>query len=82
MYKVHPNQTERYYLHLLLTKIKEATSFDNLKTVNSSLCKSFKQTAYLRGFVENDNKYQLYKNLLWKENYNSIAKDFTQKGYT
>ncbi|CAG8767443.1 22139_t:CDS:2 [Gigaspora margarita] len=83
MYMVHPSQTERYYLHLLLTKIKEATSFDNLKTVNGSLCKSFKQAAYLRGFIENNNEYQLcIAEAREFQMPQQLPKDFTQKGYT
>ncbi|CAG8693743.1 16393_t:CDS:2, partial [Cetraspora pellucida] len=59
MYIVHPSQSELYYLQLLLTKIKGAISFNDLKIVNGSICNSFKQSTYLRGFIKNDDEHKL-----------------------
>ncbi|PKK73447.1 hypothetical protein RhiirC2_657366, partial [Rhizophagus irregularis] len=43
LYVVQPSEAERYYLRTLLTHIKGATSFDNLKTINGYKCGTFKE---------------------------------------
>ena len=40
-----PEDTERFYLKLLLYKIKGATSFKNLLTVNKTLYKTYKEAS-------------------------------------
>ena len=57
MYMVPPSQGEKYYLRLLLTKVRGATSFEHLKTVDNVLCETFKQSALMRGFLEDDNHH-------------------------
>ena len=50
----HPSEDEQYYLHLLLTKVKGARSFEELKMVNDIMCATFKE----RCFLENDDEHQ------------------------
>ena len=57
MYMAHPSEDEQYYLHLLLTKVKGARSFEELKMVNDIMCATFKESAQCRGFLENDNEH-------------------------
>ena len=51
LYMVQPSEGERYYLRILLTYVKGATSFDNLKMVNGHLCRSFKEACILLGLL-------------------------------
>jgi len=51
---VQPLEGERYYLRILLTHVKGATSFDHLKTVNGYVCGSFKETCILLGLLQDD----------------------------
>ncbi len=54
LYMVQPLEGERYYLRILLTHVKGATSFDHLKTVNGYVCGSFKETCILLGLLQDD----------------------------
>ena len=56
---VSPKNTERFYLKLLLYKIKGATSFKDLLTVNKTLYKTYKEAAMASGLIEDDE--QIYK---------------------
>ncbi|CAG8471117.1 4110_t:CDS:2 [Acaulospora morrowiae] len=58
IFMVHPSEGERYYLRLLLTKVKGARSFEELKSVNGIMYTTFKKSAQQRGFLENDNEYR------------------------
>ena len=51
---------ERYYLRILLTYVKSATSFDHLKTVNGYVYKSFKETCILLGLLQDDVEWDAY----------------------
>ena len=54
---VQPSEGERYYLRILLTHVKGATSFDNLKMVNGHLCRSFKEACILLGLLQDDTEW-------------------------
>ena len=56
---VSPEDTERFYLKLVLYKIKGATSFKNLLTVNKTLYKTYKEADMASGVIEDDE--QIYK---------------------
>ncbi|CAG8616463.1 15940_t:CDS:1, partial [Cetraspora pellucida] len=58
MYTVNPNEGERYYLRLLLNYVKGATSFTDLKNVGSYKCKTFQDSALMRGIIEAENPYR------------------------
>ncbi|GBC16016.2 uncharacterized protein LOC112524872 [Rhizophagus irregularis DAOM 181602=DAOM 197198] len=51
LYMVQPSEGERYYLRILLTHVKGATSFDDLKTVNGHMCRNFKEACILLGLL-------------------------------
>jgi hypothetical protein len=50
----HPAEGDRYYLRVLLSHVRGATSFDHLKTVNGKLCGSFREACELLGLIEHD----------------------------
>ncbi|CAG8852047.1 30475_t:CDS:2, partial [Gigaspora margarita] len=47
-------------LQILLTKVKEARSFNDLKKINGIICETFKESALLCGFLENDDSHHQY----------------------
>jgi len=54
MYSASPFQAERYYLRLLLTVVRGATSFENLRTVDSIVYPTFKGACIALGLLEGD----------------------------
>ncbi|XP_071679433.1 uncharacterized protein [Lolium perenne] len=50
----HPAEGERYYLRVLLSHVRGATSFDDLKTVNGRLCGSYREACEQLGLIEHD----------------------------
>jgi hypothetical protein len=50
----HPAEGERYYLRVLLSHVRGATSFDDLKTVNGRLCGSYREACEQLGLIEQD----------------------------
>src|SRR5438309_10764572 len=59
MYYVSPkaNDSERFYLCLLLTAVKGATSFEALRTVNNQLKPTFKEACIALGLLADNNKW-------------------------
>ncbi|XP_013613951.1 PREDICTED: uncharacterized protein LOC106320129 [Brassica oleracea var. oleracea] len=51
---VHPSAGDRYYLRILINKIKGPRSYDELKTYNSVKYHDFKSVCYARGYLDND----------------------------
>jgi len=56
LYMVQPSEGERYYLRTLLTHVRGATSFDNLKTVNGYICSSFKEACIRLSLLQDDDE--------------------------
>ncbi|GFX87714.1 ATP-dependent DNA helicase [Trichonephila clavipes] len=54
LYTVHPNNTECFYLRLLLINIRGPISFQDLRTVNGQLCTTYRQACQELNFLEND----------------------------
>ena len=54
---VQPSEGERYYLRILLTHIRGATSFDSLKTIDGHTYETFKETCIHLGLLQNDAKW-------------------------
>ena len=50
----HPAEGERYYLRLLLTKVRCPTSFSDLRTFNRVQVATFLEAALLRGYLQHD----------------------------
>ena len=50
---------ERYYLRLLFTVVRGATSFENLRTVDGIVFPTFKEACISLGLLENDGEWWL-----------------------
>ncbi|XP_073138699.1 uncharacterized protein [Henckelia pumila] len=50
----NPIEGERYYLRLLLLHVRGPTSYDDLLTVGTTLCSTFKESSQVRGLLECD----------------------------
>lgn len=59
VYVVHPKESERFYLRLLLHKIPGPTSYEYLRTVNGVLCETFQQACQELGLLESDNHWNM-----------------------
>lgn len=54
LYMVQPSEGERYYLRILLTHVRGASSFEGLKTINGRICGSFKEACICLGLLQDD----------------------------
>jgi hypothetical protein len=57
MYLVNPSEGEKYYLRLMLTQIRGAKGFIDLKTVNNITYETYKETAQALGLLDNDEEW-------------------------
>ena len=57
LYMVQPSEGERYYLQILLTYIRGATSFHDLKFINRYACNTFKEACILLGLLQDDTEW-------------------------
>jgi hypothetical protein len=57
MYHVHPTAGERFYLCLLLTKVKGATSWNDLRSFEGVQYPSFKEACLAQGLLEDNNEW-------------------------
>ncbi|XP_013639239.1 PREDICTED: uncharacterized protein LOC106344395 [Brassica oleracea var. oleracea] len=51
---VHPSAGDRYYLRILINKIKGPRSYDELKTYNDVKYPDFKSVCHARGYLDDD----------------------------
>ncbi|CAN6928190.1 unnamed protein product, partial [Brassica oleracea] len=51
---VHPSAGDRYYLRILIHKIKGPRSYDELKTFNDVKYPNFKSVCHARGYLDDD----------------------------
>jgi hypothetical protein len=58
MYTVSPRDQERFFLRLLLCRVRGPTSFDDLKTYRGQVYPTFKLAAIARGLVETDQEWE------------------------
>ncbi|CAH2216048.1 jg24069, partial [Pararge aegeria aegeria] len=54
VYTVHPNNSECYYLRMLLHVIKGPTSFKVIKTIDSQECQTYREACFKLGMLEHD----------------------------
>lgn len=59
VYLVHPRETEKLYLRMLLHKVRGPTSFEFLRTVNSIVCETFQKACQELGLLETDNHWDM-----------------------
>ena len=57
IYFVPANDSEQYYLRVLLTHVRGATSFSHLKIVNNQQHNSYKDTCIALGLLEDDSHF-------------------------
>ncbi|CAN1274858.1 ATP-dependent DNA helicase PIF1 [Linum perenne] len=57
LYYCHPSSKDRFYLRMLLHVVKGCTSFDDIKTVNGIVYKSFKDACGAYGFLSDDGEW-------------------------
>ncbi|KAF7814817.1 uncharacterized protein G2W53_028786 [Senna tora] len=57
LYYVPPGLGELHYLCLLLTFVKGATSFEDIRTINGALHLMFKDACYSMGLLDDDKEY-------------------------
>ena len=58
MFSVSPKDVNRYYLRLLLLHVREATSFEDLRSVDGVLYDSYKQAAEARNLIMDDSQWR------------------------
>ncbi|XP_073152408.1 uncharacterized protein [Henckelia pumila] len=54
VYVVSPSEGERFYLRILLNHVRGPISFEELKTVNGNIYRTFKEAAQMRGLLQHD----------------------------
>lgn len=57
LYYVNPIEGERFYLRMLLMIVKGAQSYEDIRTYNGTVYKTFKQTCAARGLLKNDKEW-------------------------
>lgn len=59
VYTVHPNNSDCFYLRMLLHEVKGPTSFDSLKKVNNEICQTYKEACLKLGLLEDDLQWDM-----------------------
>jgi hypothetical protein len=54
---LHPSAGERFYLRLLLTVVKGAQSYEDVRTYDGTVHPTFKAACLARGLLENDGEW-------------------------
>lgn len=57
MVSVSPNDTERFYLRMLLCNVRGLTSFESLRTVDGTIHETYQAAAQARGLLESDDEW-------------------------
>ncbi|XP_012571087.1 uncharacterized protein [Cicer arietinum] len=57
IYYVPPTSGEKFYLRMLLNKVRGSRSFEDIKTVNGFVHLTYKDTCYALGLLEDDKEF-------------------------
>jgi hypothetical protein len=57
MYYIHPSAEECFYIRLLLTCVKGATSFKHLRSFEGTEYPTFKEAYIARGLLEDNSEW-------------------------
>ena len=58
LYMCSPRNKERFYLRILLSQIKGAVSYKDVRTIDGNLCDTFEEVVRQLGLLdEEDNKF-------------------------
>jgi hypothetical protein len=57
IYYAHPASGEKYYMRMLLNVVKGCTSFEQIRTVNGVVHKSYKSACEALGFLDDDKEW-------------------------
>lgn len=58
LYTIHPNNSECYFLRLLLINVRGPTSFQHLKTVDGQICTTYREACQNLHLLENDTHWE------------------------
>lgn len=59
VYSIHPNNTECYFLRMLLHTVRGPTSFDGLRTIDGILYSTYREACEKLGLLEDDHHWDL-----------------------
>ena len=59
MYTVSPRDTECFHMRILLCHVTGPTSFEDLKTVDGTICATYKDACRMRGLIDDDTEWQV-----------------------
>ncbi|CAN1778540.1 ATP-dependent DNA helicase PIF1 [Linum perenne] len=76
---IHPGANDTFYLRQLLTKVRGALSFVHLRTVNGTVCRSFKVACQKLGLLANDDEWLLVMNEVGQWGMCSLLRAVTSK---
>ena len=51
---VSPKDSERFFLKLILNRVKDATSFEDLRTYENITYSTYRETAIVMGLIEHE----------------------------
>ena len=57
LYMADPKQGEKFYLRMMLSHVKGASSFEDLRTVNGTVYETYKEAARAMGLLESDDEW-------------------------
>lgn len=57
IYHVSPSAGQRFYMRILLNRVKGPTSYEDIRTVDGILYPTFKDACYALGLLEDDQEY-------------------------
>lgn len=57
VYAIHPNNTECFFLRMLLHSVTGPTSFEDIKTIDGYICSTYREACQILGLLEEDSHW-------------------------